>query len=96
MPKNGDIVSAKALGWNDEEVLTREQLLEIEPYEGPVDLEGTYVKWEVDGLVVHTVAGFEADPDTIEQIVAPAERSSVSARARLALKRSIVNNGTIE
>lgn len=64
--QNGDYVKAKAFGWDEE--LSPEELLDFEPLEGPIDLEGTLVMWEAAGRNIVTVGGFEADPETVEAI----------------------------
>lgn len=80
-----NIVIAKALGW--QESLSEEDMLDFDPFSGPIDLEGELEEWEAAGRTVVTVGGFEADPDTIEPLTT---KLSVSERARLALKRSLV------
>lgn len=85
------VVRAKSLGWAEE--LTPEQFLELEPFSGPFDLEGELEIWEAADRTVYVVGGYEADPDTIEDVMENKEVDSltvsVSQRARISLKAQL-------
>lgn len=91
-------VRAKSLGWD--ESLTPESLLELEPFSGPFDLEGELEIWEAADRTVYVVGGYEADPDTIEDIENMEESNktelTVSERARISLKAQLAGRVNTE